>query len=212
MIPPARKFVILCLLAFGVAAMSPPEATAQRWLQTSQLIKNVRSDGPARALLDTLVQVIERRDGVEVRRTSDAPETLTLSELRDELINGPGLGLTSANKVFINYRFEIRNRGFEESIQSFQFLFRPPSGNEEDIQMLYVDASDPWVKGVLQNKGTSLTTNEAALQTFKDQLSFARTVRDAQITEIAGDPVREGFEAKKRNLVQKIQRLTYGSM
>jgi hypothetical protein len=211
MLPTARKFLVLCLLAFGMAAISPPDASAQRWLQTSQLIKNVRSDGPARALLDTLVQVAERQE-IEVRRTSDAAEPLTLSELRDELINGPGLGLTSANKVFINYRFEIRNRGFEESIESFQFLFRPPGGNEEDIQMLYVDASQTWVKTILQNKGTSLQTNEAALQTFKDQLSFARTVRDAQITEIAGDPVREGFEAKKRNLVQKIQRLTYGSM
>jgi hypothetical protein len=212
MVSPVRKIALLCLLTFGIAAISPPDATAQRWLQTSQLIKNVRSDGPARALLDTLVQVVERKEDIKIRRTADAAETLTLSQLRDELINGPGLGLTSANKVFINYRFEIRNRGFEESIESFQFLFRPPSGNEEDIQMLYVDASETWVKSILQNKGTSLTTNEAALQTFKDQLSFARTVRDAQITEIAGDPVREGFEAKKRNLVQKIQRLTYGSM
>lgn len=212
MVSPVRKIALLCLLTFGIAAISPPDATAQRWLQTSQLIKNVRSDGPARALLDTLVQVVERKEDIKIRRTADAAETLTLSQLRDELINGPGLGLTSANKVFINYRFEIRNRGFEESIESFQFLFRPPSGNEEDIQMLYVDASETWVKSILQNKGTSLVTNEAALQTFKDQLSFARTVRDAQITEIAGDPVREGFEAKKRNLVQKIQRLTYGSM
>jgi hypothetical protein len=212
MVPSARKIALLCLLTFGIIALSPPEATAQSWLQTSQLIKNVRSDGPARVLLDTLMQVVERREDIKVRRTADAEESLTLPQLRDQLINGPGLGLTSANKVFINYRFEIRNRGFEESIESFQFLFRPPSGNEEDIQMLYVDVSKPWVESVLQNKGTNLVTNEAALQTFKDQLSFARTVQDAQITEIAGNPVREGFEAKKRNLVQKIQRLTYGSM
>ncbi|MFB6247236.1 MAG: hypothetical protein ABEL97_01550 [Salinibacter sp.] len=212
MMPPARKCLVLCFFAFAVAAISPPDATAQQWLQTTELIKNVRSDGPARALLDTLVQVIERRDSIKVRRTADASQALALSELRNQLINGPGLGLTSANKVFINYRFEIRNRGFEESIESFQFLFRPTGGNEEDIQMLYVDTSDPWVQDILRNKGTSLVTNEAALRTFKDQLSFARTVRDAQITEIAGNPVREGFEAKKRNLVQKIQRLTYGSM
>lgn len=212
MVSSARKILVLCLLLIGLAAAGPSEATAQRWLQTSQLITDVRTDGPARALLDTLVQVIERRDSVEVRRTSDATDTYSLSELRNELINGPGLGLTSANKVFINYRFEIRNRGFEESIESFQFLFRPPSGNEEDIQMLYIDASAPWVRNVLNNKGTTLTTNEAALKTFSDQLSFARVVRSAQITEIAGDPVREGFEAKKRNLVQKIQRLTYESM
>ena len=192
--------------------MAPSESLAQRWLQTSQLITDVDTDGPARALLDTLVQVVERSDTIEVRRSRDASETMTVSSLRDQLINGPGIGLTSANKVFIDYRFEIGNQGFEESIQGLQFIFRPPTGDEEDVQMLYLDTSDPWVRSILNNKGTTLTTNEAALRTFKDQLSFARTVRDAQIVEIAGEPVREGFEAKKRSLVQKIQRLTYESM
>lgn len=192
--------------------MAPSESMAQRWLQTSQLITDVDTDGPARALLDTLVQVVERSDTIEVRRSRDASETMTVSSLRDQLINGPGIGLTSANKVFIDYRFEINNQGFEESIEGLQFIFRPPTGDEEDVQMLYLDASEPWIWSILSNKGTTLTTNEAALRTFKDQLSFARTVRDAQIVEIAGEPVREGFEAKKRSLVQKIQRLTYESM
>jgi len=207
-----RYVLALCLLLGGTALTVPSESMAQRWLQTSQLITNVDTDGPARALLDTLVQVVERSDTIEVRRSRDASETMTVSSLRDQLINGPGIGLTSANKVFIDYRFEIDNQGFQESIEGFQFIFRPPTGDEEDVQMLYLDTTDPWVQSVLSNKGTTLTTNEAALRTFKDQLSFARTVRDAQIVEIAGEPVREGFEAKKRSLVQKIQRLTYESM
>jgi len=207
-----RHVLALCLLLGGMAVMAPSEAMAQRWLQTSQLITDVESNGPARALLDTLLQVVERSDSLRVRRSRDASETMTVSTLRDQLINGPGIGLTSANKVFIDYRFEIDNQGFQESIQGFQFIFRPTSGDEEDVQMLYLDTSEPWVRNILNNKGTTLTTNEAALKTFKDQLSFARTVRDAQIVEIAGEPVREGFEAKKRSLVQKIQRLTYESM
>jgi len=206
------RVLVFCLVLSGMAFAVPQEAEAQRWLQTSQLITDVENDGPARALLDTLVQVAERRDNVEFRRSRDADETMTLSTLRDQLIDGPGIGLTSANKVFIDYRFEIDNQGFQESIQGLQFIFRPATGNEEDVQMMYLDASDPWIRTVLNKKGTTLTTNEVALRTFKDQLAFARIVRNAQIVEIAGDPVREGFEAKKRSLVQKIQRLTYESM
>jgi len=193
------------------AALSPTDAKAQRWLQTSQLLIPIQSDGPTRALLDTLVQVIDRKDSIKVRRSPESSERLTLSSLRNKLINGPGIGLTSASHVFIDYKFMIRNRGFEESIEGFQFVFRPGQG-QEDIQMMYIDSKDKWVKEVLKNKGTTLTTNEAALKTFSDQLAFARMEEGGKIVEIAGETVREGFEAKKRNLVQKITRLTYESM
>jgi hypothetical protein len=192
--------------------MGPSEASAQRWLQTSQLLTEIKTEQPTRALLDTLVQVVDRKDSIQVKRTPDATQSYSLSSLRDKLINEQGIGLTSANFVFIDYRFEIQNRGFEETIESFQFVYRPPGGAQEDIQMMYVDASEPWVQNILHNKGTTLVTNEAALRTFSDQLSFARTVQDGKIVEIAGKTVREGFERKKRELVQKIQRLTYESM
>lgn len=208
----ARKVLLLSLLMIGCLAMGASDATAQRWLQTSQLLTEIKQDKPTRALLDTLVQVIDRSDSVKVKRTEQATDQVSLSSLRDKLINNQGIGLTSANYVFIDYRFEIENRGFEESIESFQFVYRPPGGTEEDIQMMYIDASDSWVKNILQNKGTTLVTNEAALKTFSDQLAFARLVQDGKIVEIAGKTVREGFERKKRQLVQKIQRLTYESM
>jgi hypothetical protein len=207
----SRRILSLSLLAFALLAMTPSDATAQRWLQTTQLLSPIETDGPARALLDTLVQVMERKEEIQIKRSRDDSEPMSLSELREELID-EGFGLTSANNVFIDYRFEIRNRGFEESIESMQFVYRSPGGAEEDIQMMYVDTSKPWVKNILRNKGTTLTTNEAALRTFSDQLAFARMVQDGQIVEIAGETVREGFEAKKRQLVQKIQRLTYESM
>lgn len=207
----ARKVLTLFLLGIGCLAMGAPEATAQRWLQTSQLLTEIKQDSPTRALLDTLVQVVGRKDSIKIKRTEDS-KGMSLSDLRDKLINNQGIGLTSANYVFIDYRFEIENRGFEESVESMQFVYRPPGGTEEDIQMLYVDASEPWVKNILHNKGTTLVTNEAALKTFSDQLAFARLVQDGKIVEIAGQTVREGFERKKRQLVQKIQRLTYESM
>ena len=202
-------FVLACMLA--LLSVSTPDAQAQRWLQTTQLITPIQSDGPTRALLDTLVQVLDRKDGVEVKRTPDDSETFSLSGLRDKLINEAGIGLGSASHIFIDYKFEIENRGFEESIEAFQFVYRAGEG-QEDIQMMYVDATDKWVKSILKNKGTALRTNQAALKTFSDQLAFARMQENGKIVEISGQTVREGFEAKKRNLVQKITRLTYESM
>lgn len=212
MIKSARTAFLFSILSFGLLVMGPTDASAQRWLQTSQLLSEITQEKPTRALLDTLVQVMERKDSIKVKRTKDAPQKLSLSKLRSKLINEQGIGLTSANFVFIDYRFQIQNRGFEEKIESFQFVYRPPGGTEEDIQMMYLDASETWVQNVLRNKGTTLVTNEAALRTFSDQLAFARLVQDGKIVEIAGETVREGFERKKRQLVQKIQRLTYESM
>ena len=210
-IPMLRKALLIALCIAGVFSLSTSEVHAQRWLQTTQLVTPIQSDGPTRALLDTLVQVIERRDDIQVKRSPDAPESYTLSELKDNLINEAGIGLPSANRIFIDYRFEIENRGFQEVIESFRFVYRPGQG-EEDIQMMYVDASEPWFESILKNKGTTLRTNQAALKTFKDQLAFARMQDDGKIVEISGQTVREGFEAKKRSLVQKITRLTYESM
>jgi len=78
---------------------------------------------------------------------------------------------------------------------------------------MYLNAKDEWVSDVLLNKGTTLITNEAALKPFGDQIAFAKIVRerDAQIVEIGDRKVRDGFEAKKRNLVDKITRLSYSS-
>lgn len=213
MVRSARNFAVLFLLAGGILLSFPNQANAQRWLQTSQLfVQDIESGSPPSALLDTLTHVLERRDSIKVRRKPDG-ERMALSELKNQLINGPGIGLSSgANGMFIDYRFEIQNRGFEENIEGFQYVFRPPGGQGEDVQLLYVDATEGWVKNILRNKGTTLTTNQAALKTFTDQLSFARMAKSGQVVEIAGQTVREGFETEKRQLVQKIQRLTYESM
>lgn len=201
--------VILCLVGTGVFAA--PDAKAQRWLQTSQLFVELQQDGPGRALLDTLVQVVERSEDIKVKRSPESNEKLSISDLRDKLINEKGIGLNSASHVFIDYKFMIENRGFEESIEAFKFIFRQSAG-AEDIQMMYVDANEPWVREILRSKGTTLRSNQAALKTFSDQLAFARMHDNGKIVEISGNTVREGFERKKRKLVEKITRLTYGSM
>lgn len=206
-----RKVSLLLVLTIGFVATSAPEATAQRWVQTAQLLSEIRQESSARALLDTLVQVADRKD-IKVKRTQDSEQTLSASDLRSQLINNEGVGLKSANWVFINYRFEIQDRGFKESIQNFQFVYRPPGGAEEDLQVMYVDASAPWAQKVLQNKGTPPEGNVAGNKIFGNQLSFSRLQQRGKIVEISGQTVREGYARKKRDLVRRIQKLTYDSM
>jgi len=192
----------------------PQQAQAQRWLQTTQVIAPIESESATRALLDTLVNVIERKDSLMVRRSPQNAEKMSVSALQERLLDESGLGLSSSNQVFIDYRFAVNRDGFEEEITSLHFIFRPAGGNDEDINVMYINVKrDAWVEDVLNQKGTTLVTNEAALKPFREQLAFARVVRDteAQIVEIGNRKVREGFEMKKRQLVDKITRLTYSS-
>jgi len=206
-----RKVLVAFLL--GLFLFSPTQAEAQRWLQTSQLIVPVEADSPTQALLDTLVQVVRRKDSLMVRRSPDNSAAMSLTDLENKLISGPGIGLSSASHVFIDYKFMIGNRGYEESIEAFKFIFRRGEA-ASDVPILYVEAKKPWVQQILRNKGTTLQSNQAALKTFSDQLAFARMQDNegAQVVEIAGKPVRSGYKAKKQKLVEKITRLTYGSM
>lgn len=168
---------------------------------------------PTRALLDTLVNVIDRTDSLMVKRSPEDPTRMPVEELENMLLDQEGVGLSSANNVFIDYRFEVNRDGFVESITELFFIFRPPGTGEEDIPIMYLSAKDDWVADVLRNKGTTLVTNEAALRPFGDQIAFAKIVRqrDARIVEIGDRTVRDGFDAKKRQLVDKITRLTYSS-
>jgi hypothetical protein len=190
----------------------PRDAQAQRWLQTTQVIAPVEMDMPTQALLDTLVNTIDRSDSLMIKRSPESATRIPVSELENSLLN-EGIGLTSANNVFIDYRFEVNRDGFEEKITELFFIFRPPGTGEEDIPIMYLSAKDDWVRDVLRNKGTTLVTNEAALRPFGDQIAFAKIVRqrDARIVEIGDRTVRDGFDAKKRQLVDKITRLTYSS-
>ena len=201
---------LLLFLAFALAAAVPAEA--QRWLQTSQILTEITPDSAPRAFMDSLVSVAER-NGHPLRR-SESADPVPVSGLRDALINKQGIGLRSANYVFIDYRFTIKSQGqgFQETIETLAFVYRPPGGTGEDIQMAYVDASAPWVQHVLTQKGTPLLTNEWGKKLFNDQLSFARLQAESKIVEISGQTVREGFEQKKQALVRKIKRLTYESM
>lgn len=191
----------------------PRDAQAQRWLQTTQVIAPVEADTPTRALLDTLVNVIDRSDSLMVKRSPEDATRMPVRELENMLLDQEGVGLSSANNVFIDYRFEVNRDGFRERVTELFFIFRPPGTGEEDIPIMYLSGNDEWVADVLLNKGTTLVSNEAALRPFGDQIAFAKIVRQrsTRIVEIGDRTVRDGFEAKKSQLVDKIMRLTYSS-
>ncbi len=209
MLQSIRSASLVGLLLAPVLLLIPQDAAAQNWLQTSRVVTPVEQ-GALRAFLDTVVAEMGTRE-VRVHRTPSQSEPLTVSALRDRLIEEEGLGLSSANHAFIDYRFTIGGgRGFEQEISSIRFVFRPGT-DQNDISILYVDTHKGWVDQLLRNKGTSLRTNEAALIPFHRHLGFAQIARqeESQIVEIGGETIREDFHEKTEVLLQKVQRLTY---
>lgn len=212
---PRRTISLFGILLASLLLCAPQNAKAQAkgdlWLQTSKVITPIEQ-GPVRVLLDTLVNVMERKK-LKVRRSPDSKKRMTIKKLRSTLINQEGIGIRSANHAFIDYRFSIdKGSRFRQRIAKVQFVFRP-GPNQSDIPVLYLDARTKWLKAVLQNKGTDLATNEAALIPFKRHLGFEQVAREkeSQIVEIGGQTVRKGFHEKKEALIRKVERLTYES-
>jgi hypothetical protein len=206
-----RSTGLFGLLLAGLVLTGPQNAQGQIWLQTARVVAPIE-DGPTRAFLDTLVSVMERKE-VKVKRSPDAEEELTISELRNALIDEEGIGLGSANHAFINYRFTIDNgSNFEQDITQIHFVFRP-GPQQSDISVMYLDADEPWAEKIIRQKGTSLRTNEAALIPFHHHLGFASIARqkESQVVEIGGKTVREEFDERKEALIRKVERLMYES-
>lgn len=203
--------MVLLGLLLASLGLAPQDAKGQRWLQTSKVVTPIEQ-GPVRTMLDTLVRVAERRKR-KVQRAADDTSQMSVSSLRSTLIEKSGIGLTSANRALIEYRFSIGGGSdVHQKIAGVHFVYRP-GPNQTDIPVLYLDADKDWVRQALHNKGTELNTNEAALIPFRRHLEFARIARqkETQIVEIGGQTVREGFHAKKEALIQKVKRLTYES-
>lgn len=207
-----RRLGGVTLLLFAVVLSSPQEVRGQYWLRTVSVVTPVE-ERPVEAFLDTLVNVMERRDGLKVKRRPDQQEEIELSRLQERLINEEGIGLSSATDLFINYRFsDSLSDNFEEEILSFYFVFRA-GPDQEDIPILYLDVSSKWVEEIMNNKAMGLPTNEAPLLPFRREFQFLRIARleEAQVVEIGNEPVRSNFQRKKEALINKIRRLAYKS-
>ena len=205
-LPVGIGFVFLLSLAV------PEEAPAQRWLQTAQLEVELKNEEPGRVLLDSLTSVLARRDSLMVARRPEGEER-AFSDLKERLIEEDSIGVSSASHVLIDYQFEIENRGFEESIESFQFVYRKSQGQTK-IPLLYVNGQASWVRALLKTPSHAFPTGGSCVppKTFSMVLPFPQMYRDGKITKISGNDVRDGFERKKRKVAKKIQRLYYMSM
>lgn len=196
------------LLAVLLAGGARP-AHGQLWLQTARVVTPVEQ-GPLRVMLDSLTSVLERR-GLEVRRSPESDTTMSVSALRNRLIEEQGIGINSANYVFIDYRFAIGNEGsLEQGVTNVHFVFRP-GPNQNDVSVLSLGTQANWVRSFLRQKGTVLPANEAAFIPFRRHLGFPEVARQeqTQIVEIGGQTVREGFQERKEALIRKMEWLAY---
>ncbi len=208
---PSRSLLFVGLIAAVLGLVVPRTSPAQVWERTVRLSVPRQIDGPMEALLDTLVHTLERREGAAVRRRPNDSTQKSVSALQNALIDEYGIGILTANTLFVDYRFEVGAYGqLERDVTGLHFLFRP-GPMQEDIPLLYVDAQQAWVQKLLHNKGTALPTNEASLIPFRRHLGFLLMARspDTQVVEIDGEPVREGFSVKKEALIRQILYLTY---
>jgi len=206
----SRRATGLYGLLLVAALMGLPQtATGQVWLQTARLVAPVEQ-GPVRTLLDSVTTIMERR-GLRARRSPEPDTGRTVAALQRQLIDDDGVGIRSANHVFVDYRFALDGGStFRQQITSLHFVVRP-GPTQADVPILYLDPQQDWVQELLRNKGTSLPTNAAALIPVRRPLGFADIARrdETQIVEISGETVREGFQEKKEALIRKVEGLIY---
>jgi hypothetical protein len=192
-----------------VAAVSVTPVRAQQWAQNVKIVTTVESEQPTRVFLDSLVNQIRMRDSVRVRREPGG-ERMTLADIQNTLID-EGVGLFSANRLFIEYAFEIQDNEFIEVIQSLHFVFRPQAAGENDIPVLYVTGNREYTKNVLKTQGIPNPQNLEDIALFKDELSFAGLSLDqgADMVSVAGTPVRGEFDQRRKQVLQRFKRFIY---
>lgn len=214
-----RSLLAVLFACSLLAVISAQDAQAQEWRQNARIITPVENvppwEGPRGALstlLDSLVFVAESEDGNYRLRRSPQGEKMSVTEIKTELIDEEGIGLKSASHAIISYRFELDGKNdFQESIKTIQYIFRRGEG-QEDISMIHIDAQKDWVQRVLYRMGTPTSENLDANILFRTQLRFTKVSEEsgAQLVEIGNRTVREGFEEKKKDFVERVYDLTYG--
>lgn len=201
------------LLRMGIATFAICLATGSsvaqsRWQQTVQAITPVVQDEITGALLDSLIEVTSRT-GVPIRRSPDDTAEHTMAELSDLLLD-EGLDVTSANQVFITYKYEADPRSFNSEIVELYFIYRPVEYEEADTPIAIVDATNPIVRNMLVSNGTRLESNEAVFEPFWDQLRLHQ-LENGTIVKVGGKILRDEAEAarEKERLLRIIKQFLY---
>lgn len=201
------------ILAAALALVfSAPEAQAQgRWLRTVEIVAPVNDELATGALLDSLVELAQSQN-MQVRRapTDQYPDAVSFEVLQEQLLDD-GLDVTSANRVFVTYRFEADERGFRSEVRRLYFIYRPDQAQDTDIPIFVVDGSHPDVHYLLTETGTQLRVNEAAFKPFIEQIKFTDLIGEGTIVRLGDEIVRdeEVAAAEERRLIQTIRRFMY---
>jgi hypothetical protein len=209
--PPAalmRRSVAVLLLALCVAGTAPA-TDAQQWLQRATVIANIDEGQAPRAFLDTVATRLRKRDTLTVRRTPDG-ERLTAQALSDSLLE-EGLGLQSANRILIQYQFEVIDNEFVEQIQSVEFIYRPTAQNDTDVPILYLDAERPLVARIMRSSGIPNEQNLSTIHYFVNELSFPALSLDqnVRVVSVGGEALRGEFDQRRRVLMRRLKQFIY---
>ncbi len=202
-----KVIVVLAGLTVLLGRISDSRAQS-RWLQTVQVIAPVTGQDIASALLDSLVDAVDRRE-VQIRRSLNDSTFYRVVDLEDRLF-ADGLDFSSANQVFVTYRFEANQRRFKSDIIDLYFIYRPEEFEDADVPIAYFDASNPIVRNTLVGKGTRLETNEAVFEPFWDKLQFYQ-LENAMVTSVGGRVIRDENRAiaERTRIVGIIRQFLY---
>lgn len=214
-----RSLSVFPLLLFLLTLIPLQTTQAQGWAQTARVITPVEDippwkgpRGSLRALLDSVVHVAENAEDTHlIKRRPSQEEDMAISALKQELIEEEGLSVRSATHAIIKYRFEFDGENnFQELVQNIQYVYRP-NKSERDIRILYATSGDEWFKNILFNMGTPTSQNIEAEILFRAQIRFTKLSEDpaTQLIAIGNRTVREGFNQKKQEFVNKVYQLTY---
>jgi hypothetical protein len=205
----ARPFPVV-LLAGLLLLLSAVPAEAQRWNQRVQVLKTVEEDGPAYALLDSLVSAFERSDEVVQVKPSPDESPVPLPTLEDDLLDR-GLGLVSATHVLIQYEFAIIADDFVETIEELHFIYRSPNAGEEDISLFAVRTDHPLAEAVLMDAGVPHVSNLNTIDSFAALLSFPRlaSTSDATIVRLNNETLRDGYSQQRKALTAQLVQMVY---
>lgn len=211
-----RSVVCACVGALLILA-SVSSAEAQRWSQRVQIITPVEEDGPAYAILDSIVTHLEtknqalRLEGEEVmiRRVSDGPR-MSLRMLENELLE-QGLGLVSATHVFIQYKFELVDDDFVETIEELTYIYRPPLAEQEDVRLFTLSTDHPELSRLMMESGLPTENNLNAINSFASLLSFPRIApdEDTQVVRLGNRTIREDYAQQSQRLTAQLVEMVY---
>ncbi len=199
----SRSIGLTCLLL----TLLVPVSQAQEWQQEVEIITPVRPGEPIHVFLDSLDDALKRTPGVRLRRSAEAPDTLSYDELLGTLLRD-GMDLQSATHAFIRYRFTLDNQTSQlvESIESITFITRFDE-NYSDTPMLHINTQDPVIHQVLVERGIPSMMNMKSFTPFRQLMAFPilQEQEETAMVEMAGRALRDDFMAERATFLEFLE-------